>query len=290
MAANWSIGLHTQLACIWEATARKAGNVHRFRDFEDVSYLDFLTSAASLGPILALAPDYPLGATISEAVRFRHGVTQTNTNLGIILLLSPLAKAGSSDATRVDLRSRVRRVLDEADVNDSAMTCYGICRAQPGGLGELPEYDVRDEPTLALRPLMALAADRDLVARQYANDFADVFDDGAPALRRAVEETGSLEAAIVRTHLHLMANHPDTLIRRKRGVEEAEESARRARQVLDAGWPQRPEGRDAFAALDDWLRAVGHQRNPGATADLVTACLYVLLRDGSLALPLKVPW
>ena len=40
-----SLGLCAQLACIWEATARKPGNVHRFRDFADVGYLDFLVSA-----------------------------------------------------------------------------------------------------------------------------------------------------------------------------------------------------------------------------------------------------
>ena len=33
-------------ACVWEATARKAGNVHRFQDFSDASYADFVLSAA----------------------------------------------------------------------------------------------------------------------------------------------------------------------------------------------------------------------------------------------------
>ena len=33
------------LACVLEATARKPGNVHRFQDFEDLTYLDFLLSA-----------------------------------------------------------------------------------------------------------------------------------------------------------------------------------------------------------------------------------------------------
>jgi len=206
--------------------------------------------------------------------------------VALLLLLAPLAAVPDGE----ELRGGVRRVLAALDVDDSRHVYEAIRLAVPGGLGDAPQQDVRAEPTLPLRDAMALATDRDLVARQYADDFAEVFEDGAPALRRGLEETGSLEAAIVRTHLHLMANHPDTLIRRKRGVEEAEESARRARQVLDAGWPQRPEARDAFAALDAWLRAVGHQRNPGATADLVTACLYVLLRDGSLALPLTVLW
>jgi triphosphoribosyl-dephospho-CoA synthase len=280
------VGLCAQLACVWEATARKAGNVHRFADFADVTYLDFVASAAAVAPVLGRAAGRRVGETVLECVRATRRVVRTNTNLGIVLLLAPLAAVPDGE----ELHGGVRRVLAALDVEDSRHVYEAIRLAVPGGLGDAPQQDVRDEPTLPLRDAMALAADRDLVARQYADDFAEVFEDGAPALRRAVEETGSLEAAIVRTHLHLMTNHPDTLIRRKRGVEEAEESARRARQVLDAGWPQRPEGRDAFVALDDWLRAVGHQRNPGATADLVTACLYVLLRDGSLALRLTILW
>ncbi len=37
----------SRVACIWEATARKAGNVHRGADFPDVTYADFLASAAA---------------------------------------------------------------------------------------------------------------------------------------------------------------------------------------------------------------------------------------------------
>ena len=43
-----SLGLLAQTACIWEATARKPGNVHRFADFDDASYVDFLLSAVAL--------------------------------------------------------------------------------------------------------------------------------------------------------------------------------------------------------------------------------------------------
>jgi triphosphoribosyl-dephospho-CoA synthase len=280
------VGLCAQLACVWEATARKAGNVHRFADFADVTYLDFLHSAFAVAPVLATASQRRVGETVLECVRATRRVVRTNTNLGIILLLAPLAAVPEGE----ELRAGIRRVLAALDVEDSRLVFEAIRLAVPGGLGDAPRQDVRDKPTLPLRDVMALAADRDLIARQYAADFAEVFDDGVPALRRALQEIGSLEAAIVRTHLHLMANQADTLIRRKRGVEEADESARRARHVLDAGWPDRPEGRDALAALDAWLREVGHQRNPGATADLVTASLFVLLRDRTVSLPLTMPW
>jgi triphosphoribosyl-dephospho-CoA synthase len=137
---------------------------------------------------------------------------------------------------------------------------------------------------------MALAADRDLVARQYANGFREVFDDGVPALVRGLETTGCLEGAIIFSHLWLMAAHPDSLIARKRGIAEAEEASRRARAVLDAGWPHAPASVEALARLDDWLRGAGRGRNPGTTADLVTASLFVALREQIIALPPAHPF
>jgi triphosphoribosyl-dephospho-CoA synthase len=87
-----------------------------------------------------------------------------------------------------------------------------------------------------------------------------------------------------------MAHCPDSLIARKRGAAEAEEAAGRARQVLEQGWPGSAAGRDALDELDAWLRADGRARNPGTTADLVTACLFVALREGIMALPPRLPW
>ena len=41
-------------------------------------------------------------------------------------------------------------------------------------------------------------------------------------------------------------------------------------------------GRAAGRELDAYLRSDGHRLNPGTTADLVTACLFVALREGIL--------
>jgi triphosphoribosyl-dephospho-CoA synthase len=137
---------------------------------------------------------------------------------------------------------------------------------------------------------MALAADRDLVANQYADGFREVFADGLPALAEGLQQTGHLEGAIIHCHLRLMAAHPDSLIARKRGPAEAAEAARLARLTLEAGWPHQAAGREALVTLDAWLRAEGHARNPGTTADLVTACLFAALRDGTIEVPCPYPW
>jgi triphosphoribosyl-dephospho-CoA synthase len=280
------VGLCAQVACIWEATARKPGNVHRFRDFDDATYVDFLLSAAALAPVLAAAPGRRVGATVLEGVRATRRVVRSNTNLGIVLLLAPLAAVPEGE----DLRTGLERVLAGLDVEDTRQVYQAIRLAAPGGLGRVEEQDVHDEPTQPLREVMALAAGRDLVARQYADGFTEVFDDGVPALLTGLDRCGSLEGAIIWGHLRLLARHPDTLIARKRGPAEAAEAAARAGAVLAARWPHDRAGWAALDDLDAWLRAEGHRRNPGATADLVTACLFVLLREGTVPLPAPPPW
>ena len=51
-AVGLPVGAAASLACLWEVTAPKPGNVHRGADFEDASYMDFVQSAIVVGPIL----------------------------------------------------------------------------------------------------------------------------------------------------------------------------------------------------------------------------------------------
>jgi len=279
-----SLGFLAQTACIWEATARKPGNVHRFADFDDVTYPDFLLSAAAIAPVLGEAPAWRISETILRAARATREVVASNTNLGIILLLAPL-----SFADDCQLRGEVEWVLGDLEVKDTRLAYEAIRLANPSGLGKMQEQDISAEPTLPLREVMALAADRDLVARQYANGFREVFDEAVPALLHGLEVTGCLEGAIIFCHLSLMASHPDSLIARKRGQAEAQEARCRARALLEAGWPSAASAA-SFREFDTWLRAEGHGRNPGTTADLVTAAIFVALREGRLTLPPSHPW
>jgi triphosphoribosyl-dephospho-CoA synthase len=275
------IGLCVQAACLLEVTARKPGNVHRLRDFDDAGLIDFLLSAAAIGPVLDGASGRRVGETVLQAVRATRRVAPSNTNLGIILLLAPLAAVPPGE----DLRAGVEWVLTQLDCEDARLVYKAIRDANPGGLGQAPAQDVKEEPTQSLREVMALAAGRDLVARQYADGFREIFDAGVPILRHFMATYAWLEYAIVGCHLHLMAHYPDTLIARKRCRAEAEDAAARARRVRDAGWPITAEGVAELAKLDAWLRAEGRGRNPGTTADLVTACLFVALRERIIQLP-----
>jgi triphosphoribosyl-dephospho-CoA synthase len=275
------VGLLAHMACMLEITACKAGNVHRLRDFDDAHYVDFLLGSAAIADAMDHAAERGIGRAVLEAVRATRAVVSTNTNLGSILLLAPLAAV----PIEVSLGEGLPRRLAATTVADASAVYEAIRLAQPGGLGVVTEQDVRSEPGVTLIEAMRLAAPRDLVARQYANTFADVLGLALPALRAALAAGRALETSIITTHLVLLSELGDTLIARKRGTTEAAEAAQRAGAVLAAGWPDGAEAGRAFQALDDWLRACGHARNPGATADLVAAALFAALRDGTIRLP-----
>ncbi len=280
------VGLWAQLACVWEATARKPGNVHRYADFPDLHYLDFLAAAAAAAPVLAAAPGRPVGDTILASVRATQAVVRGNANLGILLLLAPLAAVPPHDP----LRPGLDRILAALDVADARSAYEAIRLANPGGLGQVPDQDVHDEPTAGLRQVMALAADRDLVALQYVTGFRTVFDDALPALRTGLDTTGCLEGAVIGCHLALLARHPDSLIARKHGPAVAEVVRRQVHDLLASGWPAGPDARARRTALDQALRSAIPRLNPGTTADLVAATLFVALRQGVIRLPPPQPW
>ena len=277
-----SPGRLAEISCILEVSARKPGNVHRLRDFPDLTFLDFVLSAGAIAEPLDRAIPDGVGAAVYGAIEATRSVVATNTNLGMVLLLAPLA----SVTDRVGLEEGIEIVLEATTVEDSRAVYRAIRLAQPGGLGDVPNQDIADEPTMSLRDIMRLAADRDLIARQYANGFREVLGEALPSLRGFLEAGQDLETAIVAAYLNTLARHPDSLIARKAGVEQALEVSRRAAEILDCGWPDREEARRDCEAYDDWLREPCRGLNPGTTADLITAALYAALRDGTIKLPL----
>lgn len=299
-----SVATAAQLACLLEASAPKPGNVSPGRHFHDTRYEDFLASAAAIGPAMALAGERPIGPTVLAAVEATARWAPSNTNLGIILLFAPIARAAietshtpaSDPGARPErgisiaaLRDGVDAVLAATTIADARAVFAAIRLARPGGLGRAPEQDVRGEPDAALQVVMALAAERDAIAREYATGFAATFDTGLPALSRARSDGLSWDAAIVETYLVLLSAAPDTLIARKLGVPEAESVSRAAATIMAGGGVRTPTGRSRIEAFDERLRDLRNRANPGATADLTAAALFAYLLAGDYHLRPIVP-
>jgi triphosphoribosyl-dephospho-CoA synthase len=279
-----TIGQCATLACLIEATVPKPGNVHRGADFDDLTFGDFQAAAVAIGPMMERAATHGLvGAAVLEAVRATRQVAATNVNLGIVLLIAPLAAVPRNRPMMLGLRY----VLSQLSQQDAADVYEAIRLAQPGGMSKVAEADVSGPPPDSLLHAMRLAADRDSIASQYVTDFADVFDLVVPELQRGLGQGWSLTDAVIRTHLRTMCELPDTLIARKCGLDKAREVAAWAGQVLEAGRPGDAAYHEALADLDFELRSDGHRLNPGTTADLIAAGLFVALRDRMIPLPIR---
>jgi triphosphoribosyl-dephospho-CoA synthase len=273
-----------QLACLLEVSARKPGNVSPAHRFADIGYETFLASAAAIGGPLAGAATRPLGQTVRLAIDSTSAWTRSNTNLGIVLLLAPLARAAllsvEEPVAHHDLRCAARRVVEETTVADAREVYGAIRRASPGGLGRVEAHDVADEPDITLLDAMRLAADRDSIAREYATAFELTFEIGAPALERARRDALSWDDAVVETFLRLLAQVPDTHIVRRHGSARAVEVSEQARAVLAAGGVRTPDGRHAITEMACRLTDGSQVANPGTTADLTTAAIFVVLLRG----------
>ncbi|WP_247872864.1 triphosphoribosyl-dephospho-CoA synthase [Azospirillum sp. TSH64] len=271
-------------ACRLELMALKPGNVHIHADGHGMSVAQFLDSAAAIAPILA-TPGRRVGEAILHAVAATQEVAGCNTNLGIVLLLAPLAAAALCRDKGEPLRLRLARVLDRLSVADAADAFAAIRLALPAGLGDARQHDVAEAPRVDLRAAMTAAAGRDLIARQYATAFADVFTFGVARGRSALRRGASPAEAASAIHLGFMALHPDTHIARKHGAAVAErvrEQAFRLERRLSTGsaFGGHPATAHRLLAFDRALKRRG--LNPGTSADLTVACLFVLRLAGEL--------
>ena len=265
-----------QTACRLEVLSPKPGNVNPQHAFADASVDDFLRSAAAAAPCIAQAPSQPLGQTILNAVVATRCVVEHNTNLGILLLIAPLAAVPPQQS----LTDGIAAILEATTLDDSRQVYEAIRLASPGGLGDAAEQDIKSPPTLRFIDCMQLAADRDLIAAEYCSGYQKVLGKGLNWLRQAVHVSADQGEQITWLALQLLADAPDSLILRKCGSEIADTAQALARKTLTDGWPA-PTAHAAFRQLDDFLRGDGHRRNPGTTADLVAAILFAALREGS---------
>ena len=292
-----------QLACLLEVSAPKPGNVGPGHHFADARYEDFLASAAAIGTPLRGAGERPLGITIRLACEATSRWTRSNTNLGIVLLLAPLARAAfmtssatasrgfdtpdarvraaSTHISRDALRQKLTDLLSATTVEDARNLYAGIRLASPGGLGQTAEQDISTEPTISLLDTMRLAADRDDIAREYVTNFETTFTIGAPAIDEARRHGLPWNDAVVETFLTILAGRHDTHIARRGGVALAEDVSRRARTVIAAGGVRSAAGRDALREMDEALRREGNVANPGTSADLTAAAIFVALLGDS---------
>ncbi|MFI0849075.1 triphosphoribosyl-dephospho-CoA synthase [Mesorhizobium sp. IMUNJ 23232] len=267
-------------SCRLEIEALKPGNVHVFADGHRMSVSQFLESARVSSPPLT-DPVLPVGRRMLEAVRATQRAVSTNTNLGIILLCAPLIRA--AERGQSDLHCGLRSVLASLDMDDTKSVFEAIVAASPGGLGSAGDNDVRDEPKISLLEAMREAAGRDLIARQYANGFDDIFGLGLSAMNASLARGEAGMWPTIAIYMTFLTSFPDSHVARKHGGETAEKVRAEAQAVRAALDEQNNDAARTklLADFDRDLKARGI--NPGTSADLTVACLLVHILVDQLA-------
>ncbi|SFK83327.1 triphosphoribosyl-dephospho-CoA synthase [Halogranum rubrum] len=274
---DFSPAEHAELALLLEvAGTPKPGNVDRTHDFDDLRFEHFLAGSVGSRRGLQLAED---GAPVGEAFeRGVEGMSQQrggNTQFGCLLLLVPLVKAAAADELSP---SGVTDVVESTTVDDAA-NFYRAFEHVDVAVGDPPqdadELDVRRGseaiPTLDARGLtfydvMELSAERDGNAREWTGGFRRTF----AAAESILADEGSILDRTARAFLDLLAGEPDTLVATQHGTEVAAEVSRLAGDAQ--GDPEEVE------KLADALVSEGI--NPGTTADITAAALFVALERG----------
>jgi triphosphoribosyl-dephospho-CoA synthase len=254
--------------CRAELEALKPGNVHTHAGGHGMTVRDFLMSAeAAAAPLCE--PGKAVGARIRAAVEASWAAVPLNTNLGIVLLAAPLLCAAERGAG--PLRTGLREVLDRLTVADAVDAFAAIRRASPAGLGRAGAQDVGTLPTVSLLDAMRLASDRDLIARQYATGYVEVFETGVACITRSRLAGNPPHWTATLVFLDFLCGFPDSHIARKLGTETAEQvraEAARLRRLLP------DDAAAAFPSLTAFDRALKERGvNPGTSADLTVASL-----------------
>lgn len=257
-------------ACDLELRAFKPGNVSDYAPGHDMTADDFRISAkVSVDPLIE---SESLGARILGGVTATRKAVGCNTNLGILLLAAPLIEA-FLDPDHDSLEASLRQVLARTQATDAESVFAAICHAKPGGLGDAAEADVRDPPQVTLLEAMALAAERDSIARQYTCSFSDIFRTGVPMYDYRLSLGDSPDWAAVAVFITLLRQLGDSHIERKfgKGALDAFSDEIAHIEGLFSG-PVLPENvLDPLRRLDLSFKSKGV--NPGTTADMTVASL-----------------
>jgi triphosphoribosyl-dephospho-CoA synthase len=272
------------LAMILEVSGTpKPGNIDRDHDYVSTKYEDFLAAAVGVYPVLEKASgEGGIGRLIldacGESVRWQTG---GNTHFGAYILLFPLIKAAKQGPVD-QIRSNAINIVKETTVDDAvnfyrafSMVEVRMKRTEDLDVGDR-ELDVSDPGSLeelgrrgvTMFDIMQISAKNDMVSREWVDGFRRSFETADKIFSK--RKTGTMNDATVLTYLELLSEEPDSFIAKKYDIEKAVYVQGLAIDVL--------ERRMTLRELSD--RLYMEKINPGSTADIIIAGLFIALLNG----------
>jgi len=290
------------LASLLEVSATpKPGNVHRNRDIEKenniiTSYEHFLCANTIISGDLrriALGKESMTKNLINAVHKTKKWQTGGNINFGILLLYLPLLSAAGKmiingkDVSDIDeLMVEVADVIENSTQMDSIKLYQAIGIVNPGGMGVVGELDVHDEASiqkikekkLNLKDIFRASASRDNIASEWVTNFKICRETGLPYFMEQALATQNLNYSIILTFLRILSKYPDTLIIRKSNKTMGKKISEKAKELLEIS--NKETQLEEIKKFDDYLHGFKGQYNPGTTADLVAATLFLSLLKG----------
>ena len=297
-----------QLASALEVSGYpKPGNVHRTSDLKESTFEHFIASSIAIGPVVldvakkgfragkgeAKTADIGVGGVIKSAIEnTMKWQKDGNTNLGIVLLLTPLAAAAGITLAKEGkiemkkLRANLSSVLKSTTPEDALNVYDAILIANPGGLGGMDELDVKNnaskkkikEERISLYEIMNLSSEWDNISREWVTDMQITFEFGYPLVKKLYGRTKNMNTTTVQSFLELLSKYPDTFVQRIHGKKIAERVSEKARAIIKEGGMLTSKGGALITKFDEELRENGI--NPGTTADLTASSLMLAILDG----------
>lgn len=279
---------NAQLALLLEVSGTpKPGNVDRHRDLDELRFEHFMAGAVgAIDGLRAAEAGDAIGSAFEKAVAGMATQRGGNTQFGCLLLLIPLVQAAANDACSP---SGVTEIVEQTTVDD-AIQFYRAFEHVDVAVGDPPPdaaaLDVRhgaaaastlQERELTLYDIMALSADPDEgVADGNAREWVTEFDRVFAAADQLLADDGSVGDRTARLFLDLLAAQPDTLVATGHDRATARKVSQRAAAVAE----QVDADGDLTAAEALAEEFVDAGYNPGTTADLTAAALFIALEGG----------
>ena len=261
-----------KFVCDTEMKSLKPGNVHKFSEGHDMNVQDFFKSSLIISKCLT-KNNLDLGKKILNSVNEIQNKIKKNTNLGIILMLSPIVTVVQKEGiiSKEELLRKIRSLIKKQNVKSSVPIFKAIALTSPGGLGFSKKYDVNELPKTSLYKAMEFSKKRDLIARQYYNGFKDIFNTGVPAYKKFYNKWGKVNWALTGVYLTFLKKFNDSHIARNKGNKIARSIKKEAKKYYF--FLKRNKNltkiKKELLVFDKKLKSKGI--NPGTIADLTVA-------------------
>ena len=263
-----------KFACDTEMISLKPGNVHQYSKSYDMHVKDFFKSSLIISKCLT-KNNLDLGKKILTSVNEIQDKIKKNTNLGIILMLSPIATVVQKEGiiSKEELLKKIKSLIKKQNIKNSIPIFKAISLTSPGGLGFSKKYDVNEPSNTNLYKAMEFAKEKDLIARQYCNGFEDIYKIGIPAYKNFYNKWGKVDWALTGVYLTFLKKFNDSHIVRNKGNKIATSIKKEAKKYYFflKNNKSLTKIKKKLLVFDKQLKSKGI--NPGTIADLTVATL-----------------